>query len=66
MPLFVTVSTGRTPTTARPVLAVGDQALIRRMLALVPDALGASAATKVKRPATLTLLRQESDGDGGA
>ena len=41
MALYVTVSAGDRAETAKPVLAVGDQQLIRKMLALVPDSLGA-------------------------
>jgi hypothetical protein len=40
MALYITVSAGPSACAAKPVLALGDQKLIRKMLALVPRTLG--------------------------
>jgi hypothetical protein len=55
--LYLTVSAGPRADEAKPVLALGDQRLIRRMLALVPRALDAEPANE--RGVVLPLVRRE-------
>lgn len=50
MALYLTIRTGARPEDAQPILALGDQRLIRQMLALVPQTLGGGVPRDADEP----------------